>query len=195
MIVKQAKCDLNYVLTSCGELTEQVALKEEAARELLQIEIKRAFRQGKEEGERCGYAKALDESHHASLLLHTLADRLIEHRKQLLAELKPEVIELAFQIAETLVRHELSQPAQFMSLIDALINQALRNFADTPLKVFLAPEDLNAMQEALKQLKSHTIAFHADPKLRQLDCRIECESGVLNAEIARELMHLKAKLL
>lgn len=195
MILKEVDPSTTYVLTGTGHLTELKGDQTLCAEELFREEIQRAFCQGREEGERQGYAKASEETHHLSALLHTLADHLVEQRKRLLAGLKPEIVELSFQIAETLIRHELSQPKQFLALIGALLNQAITTFAGSPLKLFLAPEDLAALEKHLESLNECPLQIHSDPKLRCGDCRIESEMGVLNAEIGRELNHLKAKLI
>lgn len=198
MILKESQLDQSYVLTAGGELTEAITSSSHGAEELFRVEIQRAFCQGREEGERLGYAKASEERRHLCQLLHTLADHLVEHRKQLLLQLKPEVLDLAFQMAEKLTRQELTQPKPMLQFLNALLTQATSAFAGLPIKLFLAPENLLEIEQELEKLTAESkekLQILSDPKLRPGDCRIESEIGLLNAEIKKQLEHLKTRLI
>lgn len=191
MILKEVMCDANYLLTPTLELKVAMTDLKQCSNELMRDEIQQAFRQGKEEGERQGYAKAREETQHLCALLHTIANHLIEHKKRLLTHLKPEVIEFAFQLTERLVRHELSHPESFVKLIHALINQAMTAFAGQPLTLFLGPEDLMQLEHIITPSSKQGLHLLADPKLRPGDCRIESAGGLINADVMRELAMLK----
>lgn len=196
MIIKNCKLDSEFTLTFEGELIEDEAVIDKQA--LIYLEIEKAFEMGKKEGESQGYDKARSESQSLCQLLHTLADKLMQHRKQLLIQVKPEVIELAFDIAEKLIRQELSQTKTLMQFIHALVMQAIGAFAGTPIKIFLNPENMLEIEPMLDSIQSQMrtkLEFCADPKLTMGDCRIQSDVGILNAEIKKQLDHMKSRLL
>ncbi|MCH9609750.1 MAG: hypothetical protein S4CHLAM45_01410 [Chlamydiales bacterium] len=189
MIIRDAKCDKIVFLSENREL-----LPTEQREDLLyENEYKNAFSKGKEEGERRGYAKAVEELKSLTLLLHTIADKLVEQKEQLLSEMKPEVIDFSLTVAEKIIRTELAQPKVHEKLIHSLLNQALKHFGNHPLKVFLAPDDLVLFQQTFP-LETGSIRYLSDPLIQRGDCRIEAASGLLNAQINRQLEDVRAKL-
>ncbi|MBS0623786.1 MAG: hypothetical protein JSS62_04110 [Verrucomicrobia bacterium] len=198
MILKDVICDAEYVLTPNRELKVADVDCKSSTEELFRQEIQRALTQGEAGGEKRGYAKAHEELKHLSGLLHTIADHLMEHKKRLLVQLKPEIVEFVFQISQTVIRQELVQPESYIKKLQSLLNQAMTAFAGQALKVFLAPEDLVLLENYLERLvppKQSEIKFLADAKVQPGDCRIEAEMGLLHAEVARELSMLKAHVL
>ena len=180
MIVKDAKCEKVVFLTPARTLIA------EEGHELSEIY------KGSDEGERRGYAKAVEELRRFTTLLHTIADKLLEQKKAMLTQLKPEVIDFSLEIAEKVIRKELSDPKTHEKLISSLLNQAIKTFSGEPLTVYLAPDDLILFQERCP-LEGGAINYSSDPLLQCGDCRIEAKSGVLTAHISRELEDLRAK--
>lgn len=180
MILKEAKCDKTVFLTPSRTLIVQDGQGEEE------------IFKGRDEGERRGYAKAVEELRRFTTLLHTIADKLIEQKKAMLNQLKPEVIDFSLEIAEKVIRKELSDPKAHEKLINSLLNQAIKTFSGESLTVYLASDDLVMFQERCP-LQGGNINYAEDAMLQCGDCRIEAKSGVLTAHISRELEDLRAK--
>ncbi len=190
MIIRDAKVDTHLFLTPNGELHAQNKLDGEVE-ELFQHEWQKAFLKGQEEGEKNGYAKAQEELKSFNSLLQAIATKLMEHRKQLLVQLKPEVIDFALRVSEKIIRSELSRPETHIKLIQSLINQATKALPTEQLTLYLCPEDLHFVQHHLQAPSLH---FFPDPLMRRGDCRIEAKSGLLNANITRELDDLRTRI-
>jgi flagellar assembly protein FliH len=163
-------------------------------------ECHQSFQQGEERGEKRGYAQALRDTQVLFELLQTLARKLLEKKERLLDELKPEVIEFAIALCERVIRKELSQPEAMVKLINSLLNVCAPQLQHEVLQVVLAPDDLVMLEEHLARIQYDTreiagISFRADPYIRQGDCRIETQAGLLNYTISRALADLQAKVL
>lgn len=163
-------------------------------------ECQKAFQKGLERGEQIGYEKALNEKKVLFELLQTLTQKLVEQKKRLLDQLKPEVVDFAITLCERFIRKELSQPETMVKLINSLMNVCEPNSRHDTLQIVLAPDDLVMLENHLTQIqfdksKIASINFRSDPLVRRGDCRIETQAGLLNYTISRELADLQAKVL
>lgn len=181
MIIKGAKKGSAVFVTPNGELMTSCT------------DIDQEIYKGRDEGEKRGYAKAVEETKQLIALLHTIADRLMEHKKILLTQLKPEVVDFCLAVAEKIIRKELGDPKAHEMLVHSLLNQAMKTFTAEALTVYLAPDDLVMFQQSFP-LEGGQITYLADSLLQQGDCRIVAKSGLLSAQITRELEDLRAKL-
>lgn len=184
MILKEATVDKRLYLTPNRELVEEKSSDFES---LFEEEYRKAKESGLKSGEKEGYARAAAELASMVKLVQRLSERLLEQKKQLLEQMKPEVIEFALAVCERVIRQELKEPAVFTKLIQTLLDQAINAFPEEKIKVFLAPQDL----EILGKVDCDKSSFHADPLMCAGDCRIEAKSGILNADISNLLDDLK----
>jgi flagellar assembly protein FliH len=168
--------------------------------ELIDQERLKAYQMGKTEGEKIGYEKARDENSAFLLLFQKIVDKIIEEKKRLLEDLKPEVIDFAISCAERVIRIELSEPEKFVKLIDSFLMFTSPTFSGEVVKIILSPEDLVMIEGHLskvsydkKEIKG--VRFIADPKLKTADFKIETKSGLLNFMVNRELEDLRSKIL
>ena len=166
----------------------------------LEDERAKAYHKGQDAGEKIGYAKALYETKGLLDLLQTLTRKLLEQKKRLLDQLKPEIIEFSIAVCEKVIRKELSQPETLVRLINSLLSVRDPNFQHEHLKIILAPEDLLLLEKYLTQIsydkrEIEGVSFWEDSLIRRGDCRIEGQTGLLNYSIARELSDLSAKVL
>jgi flagellar biosynthesis/type III secretory pathway protein FliH len=166
--------------------------------ELLNEERAKAYERGKEEGEKVGYAKAKEEMEAFLTLLQTITGKILEQKKTLFDELKPQFIEFAISLSERVIRIELSQPEKLAKLIESFLNHA--NFQGETLKIFLAPEDLVMMESQLSKLNYDKkeikgVRFCPESLQKRGDVRIETKTSILNFSLSRELEDLRAKVL
>lgn len=196
-IIRGARVTEEALLTATRELfysnqTQQGSFVEE--------ECSRAFQNGREQGEESGYDRFAAETHTVFEMLTKLAYKLLDLKKKLLDQLKPELVEFSMHICERVLRKELSQPETMAALLNSLLHLCERHFKEETLHVFLAPEDLEMLKGHLSQMpvehrEVKGIHFQADPLVRRCDCRIEAKTGLLNYSISRELADLQAKIL
>lgn len=173
---------------------------QEDHRFFLEEECTKAFKKGEEAGEKLGYERALFEMKGLFGLMQTLTRKLLEQKKRLLDQLKPEIVEFSVAVCERVIRKELSQPESLARLISSLLSVRDPNIAQERLKILLAPEDLMMLEGYFDRIhydqqEIEGVSFKADPLIQRGDCRIEGESALLNYSIARELSDLSAKVL
>lgn len=195
MILRQAPIEVSYIVDANGELGHLPLIHDEGTHPLIEEEIHRAFEQGRDEGERIGYAKAYEEVHHLQVLLHTLSARLMAYRNDLLALLKPEVIDVAILIAEQFIGTELTQPTSRVQFLQHAITQAMNDFGSQPIKVTVSPEDHTLLQGMGISIAPDMISWSMDAMLSRGECRIESTEGLLHATVAHHIRYLKMKIL
>lgn len=166
--------------------------------DLFEEECRKAFQKGQEKGEKIGYEKGCQEGKVFIDLLRTMSRKVLEHKKRLLDQLKPEVIEFAITTCERILRKELTQPEVMVKLINSLLTIAATN--KETLRIVLSPEDLVLLEKHLKHIQYDKkeiegVSFVSEPLMRRGDCRIETKAGLLNYDIGRELSNLQSKVL
>ncbi len=194
MILRQVPIEVSYVVNAMGEVGYLPLAQDEGTHPLMDEEIHRALEQGKEEGERAGYAKAYEEVRHLQVLLHTLSARLMAYRNDLLAILKPEVIDASILIAEQFIGNELSQPTARIRFLNQVLAQALSDFGNQPIKVIVSPEDQSLLHTMGISLDPKLVTWATDSLLSRGECRVESTEGLLNATVAHHLRYLKMKI-
>lgn len=159
-----------------------------------------AYKKGQKKGENEGYDRAKKEFAAFYTLLQSLADKILEQKKRLLQQLKPEIIDFAITLCERVIRQELSQPEKLVRLIDTLLTAATTSINGDMVKIILSPEDLvlieshrNKIQYDKREIKG--LRFVPDSAVKRGDYRIETKRGILNCSIARELEDLRSKVL
>jgi flagellar biosynthesis/type III secretory pathway protein FliH len=173
---------------------------ETAEASLLEIECQKAYHQGWIEGEAKGYARAVEENEKLLLLLQTLAQKVLEHKKHFLQQVKPELIEFSMRVCERVIRKELSRPEHLIHLISLLLQANAPHVEGETLSLLLAPADLVMLEPYLEQIAYDRqaisrIVFRADPSLCRGDCRLESKGSMLHYSIARELTELSSTVL
>ncbi len=159
-----------------------------------------SYKKGQKKGEDEGYDRAKKEFAAFYTLLQSLADKILEQKKRLLQQLKPEIIDFAITLCERVIRQELSQPEKLVRLIDTLLTAATTSINGDMVKIILSPEDLvlieshrNKIQYDKREIKG--LRFVPDSAVKRGDYRIETKRGILNCSIARELEDLRSKVL
>lgn len=195
-LIKNEQIQGTLRCSSLGKL-ENFSQENSGFHELLNLERSKSFAEGKEEGEKIGYARAKEEMEDLIQLLQSISDKMLEHKKELFHHLKPEVIDLVIAIAERVIRIELSQPEKLTKLIESFLTQSA--FQGEVVKIFLAPEDMCIMEKTLNKIQYDMteikgIRIAVDPLQRQGDVRIETKSTLQNFTLSRELEDLRLKV-
>lgn len=182
-IIRGETVSTQILLTPSGEL---LSSEHEEFVDLVEEECRKAFLKGREKGEKIGHQKALEENKSYIALLQTMTQKVLEHKKRLLDQLKPEVVEFSIAVCERIIRKELSNPQALARLIQTLLVSTHK-----AVRVVLAPDDL----ALLEGIDLEGVECVVDSLMRRGDCRIETTAGLLNYDISRELGDLQAKVL
>ncbi len=118
--------------------------------------------------------------------IQELALKLVEERKKILDQLKPEIFECILLICERIIRAQLNSPETLRVLVDSLIGTMSRD-SDQFISVRLSPEDYEMLENHSGRDERANIRFKADPRLERGECRLETEWGILNYSLEREL--------
>lgn len=169
-------------------------MADESFEELLSTEKEKSCAQGRHEGEDSGYEKAQKELFALFHLLFALSDKLLEHKEQLLAKLKPEIIDFSLSICEKILKSELSHKEKLAKLISSYLE---RRFEGEKVLIFLTPEDLILLDPFLQEMANaeRTVHFLADTNLERGDFRIETKTSIMNGTLSRQLEELRTKIL
>lgn len=199
MIIRGERVEETAILTPTRELFISQKNGQKVS-DFIAEETRRWFFKGQDSGEKIGYEKALQESKPLFSLLQTLSEKLLEQRKNLLEQIKPELIDIALAICEKVIRNELREPEGLIQLINAVLEESRTQLKSTFVQIYLAPEDLEMIEEHLSQIhynkqRIQDLRFDADPLMQRGDCRIETQSELLNYAVARELADLKMQIL
>lgn len=129
-------------------------------------------------------------------LLQRVAHRLLEHKNQLLHQLKPEVIEFALKAAQIILREELKEKENLISLINVSLNQVTHYSSQETVTLFLSPGDFHLVNQRIEEVSSlsaevKTLNIAADPKLVAGDFRIETPRSLLHFSLEREFEQMK----
>jgi flagellar biosynthesis/type III secretory pathway protein FliH len=167
-------------------------MKEE---ETLLLEEHPLYLKGREEG----YQKAYEESLSVLNLLQTVVAKILEEKRRLITEIKPELVEFALQVCEKVLRKELSQPMALVKMINSLLEAAIPLLQGDKIQVLLHPEDMVLLEHSLSHISYDTKAIRAlrfvpINSVKQGDVRIEGETGLLNYSIERILEDLRNTL-
>jgi flagellar biosynthesis/type III secretory pathway protein FliH len=190
-----------------GEVYEKQT-KEDYFQQYLKDECQKAYRKGKEEGIAQGYIQSKDEMAAFLELIQSISSKVLEEKKRLMDQLKPEIIEFCIAVAEKIIRQELSHKEKLSKLIDSFLQlitppinslNTSRNSIET-IKISLSPEDLELLEDCFEHFNYEkgdmtAIKFVSDPLMVRGDLRMETKSQFLNFSVNRELEDLRSKIL
>ena len=122
--------------------------------------------------------------------LETMRQGLENRRASLLAALEEEVVELAVEVAEKLMLHDLDVNPD--AVVDLVRNVIARASERKSLRVRLSPEDYAAIEERRKELDDSMadlgdFEMVNDRSLVHGDCIVETQAGTIAARLDRRL--------
>ena len=120
-----------------------------------------------------------------------------EIRQKWLKDWENNMLKLAVQIAERVIRREVQQHPE---ITQALIREALEMATpQTRLQLHLNPQDYEAMGEYATQLTqqfSHLapLEVHASPEIQPGGCRLDTENGTIDQQLESQLQRVYEEL-
>ena len=154
-------------------------------------------KQGYQAGEQAGFQNA---SRRAQPLIQSLQEslsQLTQLRQRINQQIEHEVVELTLAIARKIICHEA---AIGRDTILWVVAEALKYVVDDRrITIKMNPADLQFMQDAKHQFSGRLstlqrVSFEADESISSGGCRIETESGDIDARLDRQLHVIEESL-
>ena len=166
-----------------------------------EIELLRA--QAWEEGQREGFAAGKMEAAQLITVLQNVVDEAMAAREEFIAVTTPQLLNLAVQIAEKIIRREVERDS---TVVQRIAEDALRHAVDKHhLRIRVNPEDLETLQAVAPELQAaldDIREFEIVPDRRSGDrrmarggCLVETESGTIDARIETQLEEVRERLM
>jgi flagellar assembly protein FliH len=181
-----------------AEAEARVAQLESTAQSRIEAAEREAAKKGREEGREEGYREGAAEAERLVGRLHTILDRAMEKRAEILAETEAQVVELVLLIARKVVK-VISENQK--SVVVQNIAQALRKLktkSDVIVRVNLA--DLQLATEHVKDFvqmaeNAKKLQIVEDSTVDRGGCVIETDFGEIDARISSQLHELEERIL
>jgi flagellar biosynthesis/type III secretory pathway protein FliH len=199
MILRGEKISGEVLISANRELVT-LRIGEQKMHSLFEQEYQKAFEKGKSQGYKEGKRESQEALSHLHALMQKVAHRLLEHKQQLLHQLKPEIIEFALAAAFAVLKRELKEKETLIELIHHLLNKVSHYESSEKWHLFLSPQDFVKLEEGLGYLapsfqSKGGISIHPDPTLLNGDFRIESEKTLLKFSLEREMQQIKQEVL
>jgi flagellar assembly protein FliH len=181
-----------------AEAEARVAQLESTAQSRIEAAEREAAKKGREEGREEGYREGAAEAERLVERLHTILDRAMEKRAEILSETEAQVVELVLLIARKVVK-VISENQK--SVVVQNIAQALRKLktkSDVIVRVNLA--DLQLATEHIKDFvqmaeNAKKLQIVEDSTVDRGGCVIETDFGEIDARISSQLHELEERIL
>jgi flagellar assembly protein FliH len=181
-----------------SEAEARVAQLESTAQARMEAAEREAAKKGRDEGREEGYREGVAEAERLVGRLHTILDRAMEKRAEILQETEAQVVELVLLVAKKVVK-VISENQK--SVVVQNIAQALRKLktkSDVIVRVNIA--DLQLATEHVKDFvqmaeNAKKLQIVEDSTVDRGGCVIETDFGEIDARIASQLHELEEKIL
>lgn len=177
---------------------ERIKELEAQAKERVDAVQKEAFRKGFDEGREDGYKEGKAEVERLTGRLHSVIERALDKRSEILEKTEAEIVELVLLVAKKVVKviSENQKNVVIQNIVQAL--RKLRTRSEVTIRVNLA--DLQLVSEhtkdfvALAENAKH-IQIVEDTTIDRGGCIIETDFGEIDARISSQLHELEEKIL
>lgn len=175
---------------------------QEKARETVaaaEAEAERLRREATRESALAGRAQAMEELMPSLVAFADAGQSLIVFEEQLISRCAPQIVELALEIAEKVIGKAVDADAE---IVASVLERAKREALDAKqLRICLNPADHRVLFELRPDLVKiasdgqRTIEVVATEEIARGGCRLETESGVIDATIPTQMDELRRQLL
>jgi flagellar assembly protein FliH len=175
---------------------ETLALIEERQRQAETIQ-RDAYHAGFEQGERAGERLAAQKLEPLLKAFQELLESIARDRERLIEEQRQELIKIAFALATRVVHRAIEmEPSVVVEVVEAALAKAARSQRVT---LRLSPHDRQLVEQQMKRRTGGTwppasIAIQEDESVGRGGCRLETETGDIDATIEMQLRTLKTML-
>lgn len=179
-------------------IEEVVASRLEGLRREFQREKEEAYRSGFERGKQVGIQMGKGEIELALESLKVILKGLDSYKEKLLEDMEPIVVELAYAIAEKVIRAEVkANPEVVLNTVKAALEHVMDR---EKLIIRVNPDDLNSLKGYRQQLLSvvnglEGLEIKEDARIARGGCVVETNSGTIDARLEAQLAEIHRALL
>lgn len=156
------------------------------------------FHEGHEKGRDAGYQEGKEEADRLIRLLHTIVDKTIEKRNDIINEAETQVINLVLLIARKVIKviSENQKNVVINNVIQSL--RKLKSRGDVVVKVNLedvelTSEHINDFMRMVENVRSITVL--EDSTVDRGGCLIETDFGQIDARVSSQLHEIEEKII
>lgn len=197
-VLSKAQKELESARAECQQMLLEAAEERENIISAAQAEAEAIKLQAQKEGYNEGFAQGLSAGKQESQKLYSEAEKMLaavrQWRKQQLAALEPQLVELAVTIAKKFVAAERLENFE---ILEKMVKQALQQLQEVgEIVVHVHPDDMKHCREALPKWQAEvgeysSITLLPDPTLERGDCRVESSSRVISCQLEERFAALR----
>ena len=157
-----------------------------------------AYKEGFDKGSEDGYKEGQMEVNRLIDRLHTILEKTLDKRQEILDETEQQIVELVLLIARKVVKviSETQRNVVMQNVLQSL--RRVKGRGDVTIRVNLADVQLTSehtkdFMEAVESIKNITVA--EDSSVEKGGCIIETDFGAIDARISSQLNELEQKIL
>ena len=157
-----------------------------------------AYKEGFDKGSEDGYKEGQMEVNRLIDRLHTILEKTLDKRQEILDETEQQIVELVLLIARKVVKviSETQRNVVMQNVLQSL--RRVKGRGDVTIRVNLADVQLTSehtkdFMEAVESIKNITVA--EDSSVEKGGCIVETDFGAIDARISSQLNELEQKIL
>lgn len=195
VIRQQAATEAEDIIKKAEEKAKEITLEAETKRDKITGD---AYKDGFDKGSEDGYNQGKQEAQRLIDRLHTILEKTIDKRQQILDETEQQIVELVLLISRKVVKtiSENQRSVVMQNILQAL--RKVKGRGEVTIRVNLADLDLTTehtkdFMQAVESVKNITVA--EDSSVERGGCIIETDFGAIDARISSQMNELEQKIL
>lgn len=183
-IINQAKADSSQILADADLQKQKISGD--------------AYKEGFDQGSEDGYREGQQEVNRLVGRLHTILEKTLDKRQEILDETEQQIVELVLLISRKVVKliSETQRNVVMQNVLQAL--RRVKGRGDVTIRVNLSDVQLTSehtkdFMQAVESIKNITVA--EDSSVETGGCIIETDFGAIDARISSQLNELEQKIL
>ena len=204
--IRRRKEEAESIKLDAQEEARKIIQEAEKQAELIEKETElkikeiqdKGYNEGFEEGRNAGFQEGREEADRLIRLLHTIVDKAIEKRNELIGEAETQVINLVLLVARKVIKviSENQKNVVINNVIQSL--RKLKSRGDVVVKVNLEDVDLtsehiNDFMRMVENVRSITVL--EDSTVDKGGCIIETDFGQIDARISSQLHEIEERII
>lgn len=195
VIRQQAATEAEDIIKKAEEKAREITLEAETKKDKITGD---AYKDGFDKGSEEGYNEGRQEAQRLIDRLHTILEKTVDKRQEILDETEQQIVELVLLISRKVVKtiSENQRSVVMQNILQAL--RKVKGRGDVTIRVNLADLDLTTehtkdFMQAVESVRNITVA--EDSSVERGGCIIETDFGAIDARISSQLNELEQKIL
>ncbi len=195
VIRQQAATEAEDIIKKAEEKAREITLEAETKKDKITGD---AYKDGFDKGSEEGYNEGKQEAQRLIDRLHTILEKTVDKRQEILDETEQQIVELVLLISRKVVKviSENQRSVVMQNILQAL--RKVKGRGDVTIRVNLADLELTTehtkdFMQAVESVRNITVA--EDSSVERGGCIIETDFGAIDARISSQLNELEQKIL